>query len=125
MLQIYQMKPLFTLVLCLYFFAAFSQKPTYKEILKNEIFANEIESTEASKQKPYVIMVSIDGFRHDYAKKYNTKNILSITENGSSKSVWSLVSVQDFPESLYAGNWALSAEPRHYFQFLVVEKRVD
>lgn len=97
------MKPLFTLVLCLYFFSAFSQKPTYKEILKNEIFANEIENTEASKQKPYVIMVSIDGFRHDYAKKYNAKNILAIAENGSSTTSM----IPSFPSKTFPNHYTL------------------
>lgn len=34
--------------------------------------------------KPYVILISADGFRHDYAKKYNAQNILKLAEHGVS-----------------------------------------
>jgi alkaline phosphatase D len=33
--------------------------------------------------KPYVILVSIDGFRYDYAERYQTKNILAVRDNGA------------------------------------------
>ena len=32
-------------------------------------------------QKPYVILISADGFRYDYMQKYNT-NLLNLAENG-------------------------------------------
>ena len=34
--------------------------------------------------KPYVIMVSLDGFRYDYAEKYNASNLLAMAANGFS-----------------------------------------
>lgn len=93
-----------TLLLCLFLFTAYSQKPTYEEVLKNEVCSNQIENTEASKQKPYVIMVSLDGFRHDYAKKYNAKNILAIAENGSSAS--SLI--PSFPSKTFPNHYTIA-----------------
>jgi predicted AlkP superfamily pyrophosphatase or phosphodiesterase len=33
-------------------------------------------------QKPYLILISIDGFRYDYAKKYHAKNLLALSGNG-------------------------------------------
>ncbi len=36
----------------------------------------------AQQQKPYVIMISIDGFRYDYAEKYHAQNLLRLSENG-------------------------------------------
>ena len=33
----------------------------------------------AQAEKPYVVLVSIDGFRYDYAERYHTKNILPST----------------------------------------------
>ncbi|WP_220100633.1 ectonucleotide pyrophosphatase/phosphodiesterase [Chitinophaga oryzae] len=37
----------------------------------------------ASQQtKPYVIMISIDGFRYDYAEKYNAQNLLRLSGQG-------------------------------------------
>lgn len=32
--------------------------------------------------KPYVIMISIDGFRYDYAEKYQATNLLALSDNG-------------------------------------------
>lgn len=36
------------------------------------------------RSKPYVILVSLDGFRYDYAAKYGAKNLLAIAANGAS-----------------------------------------
>jgi len=33
-------------------------------------------------KKPYVILISADGFRHDYAKKYNATNLLALSKDG-------------------------------------------
>ena len=33
-------------------------------------------------QKPYVILISIDGFRYDYAQKYGAKNLLGYAQQG-------------------------------------------
>ena len=38
----------------------------------------------AQAEKPYVILVSLDGFRYDYAERFQTKNILSVREGGAS-----------------------------------------
>lgn len=35
-------------------------------------------------ERPYVILVSIDGFRFDYAERYQAKNILAVRDNGAS-----------------------------------------
>jgi len=34
--------------------------------------------------KPYVVLVSLDGFRYDYPKRYNAKNLLSLAARGAS-----------------------------------------
>lgn len=34
-------------------------------------------------EKPYVILVSIDGFRFDYAERFKTKNILAVRDHGA------------------------------------------
>lgn len=36
----------------------------------------------AQQQKPYVILISADGFRHDYAKKYNASHLLEFGKSG-------------------------------------------
>jgi predicted AlkP superfamily pyrophosphatase or phosphodiesterase len=33
-------------------------------------------------QKPYVILISADGFRHDYAKRYKANHLLELSRNG-------------------------------------------
>lgn len=38
----------------------------------------------AQQQKPYVILISIDGFRYDYARLHHANNILNLSKNGVS-----------------------------------------
>ena len=53
-----------------------------------QIVVPDRKNTPQAITKPYVILISADGFRHDYAKKYNAKNILKLAENGvSAKAV--------------------------------------
>ncbi|MEM8896117.1 MAG: ectonucleotide pyrophosphatase/phosphodiesterase, partial [Bacteroidota bacterium] len=49
-----------------------------KQIVQNR--SNHTDSYD----KPYVIMVSLDGFRYDYAEKYNAQNLLAMAEKGFS-----------------------------------------
>lgn len=46
-----------------------------------KIIEGRINSPE-QQQKPYVIMISADGFRYDYAKKYGAKNLLQLSNEG-------------------------------------------
>ena len=39
---------------------------------------------QAQTEKPYVILVSLDGFRYDYAERYQTRNILAVRDSGAS-----------------------------------------
>ena len=56
----------------------FSQTDTAQVVVPNR------KNTAASLTKPYVILISADGFRYDYAKKYQAKNILKLAEKGVS-----------------------------------------
>jgi len=56
----------------------FSQTDTAQVVVPNR------KNTDASLTKPYVILISADGFRYDYAKKYQAKNILKLAEKGVS-----------------------------------------
>jgi predicted AlkP superfamily pyrophosphatase or phosphodiesterase len=38
----------------------------------------------AQQSKPYVVLVSLDGFRHDYVKKYSAPNIAAMATRGAS-----------------------------------------
>ena len=72
------MKNLFSLAFILIFGWAFSQTDTAQVVVPNR------KNSVASLAKPYVILISADGFRYDYAKKYNAKNILKLAEKGVS-----------------------------------------
>jgi predicted AlkP superfamily pyrophosphatase or phosphodiesterase len=52
---------------------------------------------------PYVIMVSIDGFRHDYAEKFNTTNILEMKKSGS----WTQSMIPSFPSNTFPNHYSL------------------
>ena len=41
-------------------------------------------NTAAQQAKHYVVLVSLDGFRYDYAKKYGAKNLLAMAARGAS-----------------------------------------
>ena len=39
--------------------------------------------SQKNEKTPYVVMVSFDGFRHDYVEKYNTPNIKEFIKQGA------------------------------------------
>ncbi|MFH4968761.1 ectonucleotide pyrophosphatase/phosphodiesterase [Gaetbulibacter sp. M240] len=102
------------LLLLLFFFSIYvhPQAPTYNETLNKEIVSNTIENSEATLNKPYVIMVSIDGFRYDYAEKYGAKNILALAKNGSSTTRL----IPSFPSKTFPNHYTLATGlyPEHH-----------
>ncbi len=78
---------------------------------------NGIQSNDAAKREnPYVVMISIDGFRHDYIKKYKPQFLSSIVTKGiQSKSLTPVFPSKTFPNhyslatGMYAGNHGLIA----------------
>lgn len=54
-------------------------------------------------QKPYVIMISVDGFRYDYADKYNAENLLALREEG----VEAASMVPSFPSKTFPNHYTL------------------
>ncbi|UKB83419.1 ectonucleotide pyrophosphatase/phosphodiesterase [Chryseobacterium sp. MEBOG06] len=59
-------------------------------------------STEAQ-SKPYVIMISTDGFRYDYAKKYNAENLLKLSNSG----VQAKAMIPSYPSITFPNHWSL------------------
>ena len=55
---------------------AFAQPDTLQRIIEGR--TNSIEQ----QKKPYVILISADGFRYDYAQKYNAANLLALSNQG-------------------------------------------
>lgn len=54
-------------------------------------------------QQPYVVMVSIDGFRHDYAEKFGAENILAIKESGA----WTSGMIPSYPSKTFPNHYTL------------------
>ena len=77
--------------------SAFSQADTAQVIVPNRI--NSVEAI----SKPYVILISADGFRYDYAKKYKAKNLLKIAETGVSAKAL----IPSFPTITFPNHWSL------------------
>ena len=53
--------------------------------------------------KPYVIMISADGFRYDYAKKYNAQNLLKFSNSG----VQAKAMIPSYPSITFPNHWSL------------------
>lgn len=66
------------------------------------IVPNRINNAEAMK-KPYVIMISADGFRHDYAEKYKANNLLRFSKGG----VRAKAMLPSFPSITFPNHWSL------------------
>lgn len=66
------------------------------------IIPGRTNSTEAQ-TKPYVIMISTDGFRYDYAKKYHAENLLQLSENG----VQAKAMIPSYPSITFPNHWSL------------------
>lgn len=85
------------LILSLNIFAQNSHVDTAQVVIPDRY-----NSVEAQK-KPYVIMISTDGFRYDYAKKYNAKNLLNLSKNG----VQSKAMIPSYPSITFPNHWTL------------------
>ncbi|GHE67959.1 alkaline phosphatase family protein [Roseivirga thermotolerans] len=56
-----------------------------------------------NEQTPYVILVSFDGFRHDYVEKYNAPNFKSFIKNG----VAAKAMIPSFPSKTFPNHYTL------------------
>ncbi len=66
------------------------------------VIPNRFNSAEAM-QKPYVIMISTDGFRYDYAKKYNAQNLLKYSNEG----IQAKAMTPSYPSITFPNHWTL------------------
>ena len=60
---------------------AFTQPDTTQKIIAGR--ANSF----IQQQKPYVVLISIDGFRYDYAEKFDAVNIKALSINAASEGI--------------------------------------
>lgn len=94
------MNKLLSLLCLLVFTVFFSQNKeadTAQVVLPNR--ANAAQAID----KPYVIMISADGFRYDYAKKYHAENLLKLAQNG----VQAKAMIPSFPSITFPNHWSL------------------
>lgn len=91
------MKKIVSLLFILICITSFAQADTAQVIVPNRI--NSVEAM----SKPYVILISADGFRYDYAKKYKAKNLLKIAETGVSAKAL----IPSFPTITFPNHWSL------------------
>ncbi|MCJ8155408.1 ectonucleotide pyrophosphatase/phosphodiesterase [Chryseobacterium sp. SSA4.19] len=66
------------------------------------VIPDRINSIEAQ-AKPYVIMISTDGFRYDYAKKYNAEHLLKFANEG----VQAKAMIPSYPSITFPNHWTL------------------
>ncbi|MER0442112.1 ectonucleotide pyrophosphatase/phosphodiesterase [Emticicia sp. W12TSBA100-4] len=57
----------------------------------------------AQNNKPYIVMVSFDGFRHDYVEKYNTPNIKEFIKQGAAAEMMR----PSFPSKTFPNHYTL------------------
>ncbi|MCW3168649.1 ectonucleotide pyrophosphatase/phosphodiesterase [Chryseobacterium sp. 09-1422] len=93
------MRIYFAILFLLTFTFSFSQN---KIDTAQVVVSNRINSEEA-KSKPYVIMISTDGFRYDYAKKYNAVNLLKYSVQG----VQAKAMIPSYPSITFPNHWSL------------------
>ncbi len=89
----------FLCFIVLYFghYAVCAQHDTIQKIISGR--KNSLEQ----QNKPYVILISADGFRHDYAEKYNAVNLLRLSKQGVSAS--SMIPV--FPSITFPNHYSI------------------
>lgn len=93
-------------LLCFLFSMIFiqGQDKSYAAYLRKEIISNSVQNTQKAQESPYVIMVSIDGFRHDYAEMHKAQNILEMARQGSSTT--SLI--PSYPSKTFPNHYTLA-----------------
>lgn len=78
---------------------AFCQLPAD---ITQKVVANRKNSAEQQK-KPYVILISADGFRYDFAKRYNAQNLLRLRSGGVSASSM----IPSYPSVTFPNHYAI------------------
>ena len=70
-------------------------------------------NTDAQQAKPYVVMVSLDGFRYDYAKKYGAKHLLAL---GAQGAIASQGMIPSYPSLTFPNHYTLvtGLYPEHH-----------
>lgn len=109
MTKIFIMKRGLHLLLLIFSLTLFAQKAPVDTT--QIVIPNRYNSVDAQ-TKPYVIMISTDGFRYDYAKKYNAENLLKLSNEG----VQAKAMIPSYPSITFPNHWSLATGlyPSHH-----------
>jgi len=88
------------LLMMVFSLTVFAQKGTVDTA--QIIIPNRYNTAEAQ-AKPYVIMISTDGFRYDYAEKYNAENLLRYSNQG----IRAKAMIPGYPSITFPNHWTL------------------
>lgn len=91
------MKKILVVISSVICFQGFSQADTVQYRVSGR------KNTPENSTKPYVILISADGFRHDYARKYNAVNLLKLAEKG----VVSKGMIPSYPTNTFPNHYTL------------------
>lgn len=100
LLKIFLMKrgiQLFLLFISLSVFAQKGNIDTAQIVIPNRY------NTVEAQTKPYVIMISADGFRYDYARKYKAENL----QKFSSQGIQAKAMIPSYPSITFPNHWTL------------------
>lgn len=77
-----------------------------------QLMVPERKNSATQQTRPYVIMISIDGFRYDYAEKYNAAQLLQLSGNG----VRATAMQPSFPSLTFPNHYSLATGlyPAHH-----------
>lgn len=87
-------------LLLLISFTSFAQQAN---IDTAQVVMPERQNSSEAQSKPYVIMISTDGFRYDYARKYNAENLLKLANGG----VKAEAMIPSYPSITFPNHWSL------------------
>lgn len=94
------MKKFFLLLVMICFSLVYGQ--TKPIDTAQRVVPDRVNSVEAMK-KPYVIMISADGYRSDYSEKYGAENVLRLASQG----VQAKAMLPSFPSITFPNHWSL------------------
>jgi predicted AlkP superfamily pyrophosphatase or phosphodiesterase len=83
-----------------------AQRDTTQKIIAGRL------NSEAQQKKPYVIMISADGFRYDYAEKYQARTLLALSGQG----VRAASMIPSFPSLTFPNHYTIATGlyPSHH-----------
>jgi predicted AlkP superfamily pyrophosphatase or phosphodiesterase len=87
------------IIVCLSILLIFSCKPT-----ASLVKGTPITNSKASQEKPYLILISLDGFRWDYVERFQPPNIVNFIKNG----VQAESLIPSFPSKTFPNHYSIA-----------------